>query len=115
MRSGRIARSAPRLAAISLLAVAAVVTSVGLRHVAHRREVVRLGYELSAATAQLRRDQEDHRRLRLEKSVLTQPDRIERLAANLGMTRPAPQQIRAVRSDPAASPAAPPAPEGEAR
>jgi cell division protein FtsL len=70
--------------------------SRALRHVSRRRDVVRLGYELSAATAQLRHAQEENRRLRLEKSVLTQPDRIEGLAAGLGMIRPGPEQIRAV-------------------
>jgi cell division protein FtsL len=81
-----------------LLILAGLLTGLGVRHVADRRERVRLGYELSAASAELRRVSEENRRLRLEKSVLTDPDRIERLAANLGMVRPTTDQIRVVRA-----------------
>jgi cell division protein FtsL len=63
---------------------------------------VRLGNELSAATVELRRHDDQPRRLRLEKSVLTSPARIERLAAALGMVRPAREQIRVVWRAPAA-------------
>ena len=87
-----------RRAVVGLSLLAALVTAVGLRHVAHRRDVVRVGYELSSATAELRRLEEENRRLRLEASVLTHPGRIERLAGNLGLVRPAPEQIRVVRS-----------------
>ena len=83
-------------AVVSLMILAGLLTGLGLRHVADRRERVRLGYELSAAPAELRRVSEENRRLRLEKSVLTDPDRIERLAANLGMVRPTTDQIRVV-------------------
>ncbi len=103
--------SHPRLAVIALVGMAALATAIGLRHVGHRREVVRLGYELSAATVELRRLDEEARRLRLEKSVLTSPARIERLAAGLGMVRPAPEQIRVVWRAPAEI--RPPAAQGE--
>lgn len=83
---------------VGLLILAALLTGLGVRHVADGRERVRLGYELSAATAELRRVSEENRRLRLEKSVLTDPDRIERLAANIGMVRPTTDQIRVVRA-----------------
>jgi cell division protein FtsL len=87
-----------RLAVTGLFVLAALITTLGVRHVAHRRDVVRLGYQLSSATAELRRLEEDNRRLRLETSVLTHPARIERLAGSLGLIRPAPEQIRVVRS-----------------
>jgi cell division protein FtsL len=83
---------------VGMLILAALLTGLGVRHVADRRERVRLGYELSAASAELRRVSEENRRLRLEKSVLTDPDRIERLAANLGMVRATTDQIRVVRA-----------------
>ena len=41
--------SHPRLAIAGLVMLAALITALGLRQVAHRREVVRLGYELSSA------------------------------------------------------------------
>jgi len=84
-------------AVTSLLILASLLTGFGVQHVANRRERVRLGYELSAASAELRRVSEENRRLRLEKSVLTDPDRIERLSANLGMARPTTDQIRVIR------------------
>jgi len=83
-----------------LFILAALLTGLGVTHVAHRRERVRLGYELSAASAELRRVSEENRRLRLEKSVLTDPDRIERLAASVGMVRPSTDQIRVVGAVP---------------
>lgn len=79
-----------------LFILAALLTGLGVQHVSHRRDHVRLGYELSSASAELRRVSEENRRLRLEKSVLTDPDRIERLAASLGMVRPSTDQIRVV-------------------
>lgn len=81
---------------VGLMILAGLLTGLGIRQVSDRRERVRLGYELSAASAELRRVSEENRRLRLEKSVLTDPDRIERLAANLGMVRPTTDQIRVV-------------------
>ena len=86
-----------RLSVAGLVFLAAVSTALGVRHVTERRDVVRVGYALSSATAELRRLEEENRRLRLERSVLTSPERIERLAAGLGMTRPAADQIRVVR------------------
>jgi len=80
-----------------LLILATLLTGLGVQHVSHRRERVRLGYELSSASAELRRVSEENRRLRLEKSVLTDPDRIERLAGSLGMARATTDQIRLVR------------------
>lgn len=92
-------RRRTRRVAVLMAGITALLLLFGIRHVTHRREVVRLGYQLSAATAELRRMQEDNRRLRLEKSVLTNPDRIERLAEGLGLVKPEPDQIRIIRSD----------------
>jgi cell division protein FtsL len=94
--------SHPRLAVVVLVGFAVLATGLGLRHVGQRREVVRLGYELSTATVELRRLDEEARRLRLEKSVLTSPDRIEHLATELGLVQPVPDQIRVVWRAPAA-------------
>jgi len=99
--SARVA-SHPHLAVLALVGLTALLTALGLRQVGHRRELMRLGYELSAATAELRRLDEESRRLRLEKSVLTGPARIEELAAHLGLVHPAPEQIRVVWRAPAA-------------
>ena len=96
-----------RLGVVGLLVLTVLSTAIGLRHVADRRDVVRVGYALSSATAELRRLEEDNRRLRLERSVLTSPARIERLAVGLGMARPGPEQIRVVRDGAVAAAASP--------
>jgi cell division protein FtsL len=83
-----------RVAALVMCAV--MLALLGVRHVAGRQEVVRLGYELTEATAELRDRMEENRRLRLEKSVLTSPERIERLARSMGMVSPGPDQVRIV-------------------
>ncbi len=83
-----------RIAVAGMLIAATVVAILGIAHVARRQQVIRLGYELSKATEDLSRKQEENRRLRLEKATLTDPDRIRGLAESLGMTQPGPEQIR---------------------
>ena len=56
--------------------------------------MVELGYRLNVEIKQLREVQEDNRKLRLEKAVLTDPDRVEKLARAIGMRRPDKGQIR---------------------
>ena len=63
--------------------------------------MIRLGYTLSEETTELRKLEEENRRLRLERSMLRHPDRIERYAQHIGMTRPDPSQIRVI--DPTAT------------
>lgn len=85
-----------RAAVGCMLIVAGLATGLGVGHVASRQRVIRLGYELTDAVSELRRMEEENRRLRLERSVLTNPARIERLAFAMGMTRPVPGQLRVV-------------------
>ncbi len=86
-----------RIAVIGMAVFALVLLTLGIAHVARRQQVIRLGYELSKATEELSRREEENRRLRLEKATLTNPDRIRRLAESLGMTQPGPAQIRVVK------------------
>ncbi|MCP4447496.1 MAG: cell division protein FtsL [Myxococcales bacterium] len=88
----------PRVRAALLVLAAAALLGVGLHLVHRRHQVVRVGYQLSEARAELRQLQEERNRLRLEESVLTNPARIERLATSLGMLRPAPNQLRVIPS-----------------
>ena len=85
-----------RIAVVAMTVFGALVLGLGIAHVNRRQEVVRLGYELSRATDELSRLQEENRRLRLEKSALTSPERIRRLATTLGMGPPGPEQIRVI-------------------
>ncbi len=97
-------RSRPQLvpsmsvAATCLVVLALVVIALGAGHVHRRREAIRLGYQLSEATAELRRAEEVNRKLRLEKSVLTNPERIRRLAEERGLRPPNAGQVRVVPS-----------------
>jgi cell division protein FtsL len=76
--------------------VFAALGALGLLRVSRHRAVVQLGYELGDAMAELRRLEEEERRLELEEAVLTAPARIEKLAGELGMVRPPPAAIRVV-------------------
>ncbi|WP_428262633.1 cell division protein FtsL [Haliangium sp.] len=98
--------SAPsvKIAVAGMVVFALLVAGLGVAHVARRQEVIQLGYQLAKATDDLAREQEENRRLRLEKSILTNPARIRHLAESLGMTPPGPDQIRVVRAPAAPSP-----------
>jgi cell division protein FtsL len=87
-----------KIAVIGMAVLALVLVTLGLAHVARRQQIIRHGYELSRALEELAREQEENRRLRLEISTLTNPDRIRRLAAQLGMSQPGPDQIRVIRT-----------------
>jgi cell division protein FtsL len=87
-----------RSVAALLMIVAAALAALGALRVRSQHELLRLGYELTEATAELREKREENRRLRLELSVLTAPDRIERLAEGMGLTPPEPGQIREATS-----------------
>ncbi len=88
-----------RIRAACLVLGAFALLAFGLFRVHRRHQVIRIGYELSDRRAELRVLQEEHNRLRLEESVLTNPGRIERLATALGMIRPTPDQLRVIASD----------------
>ncbi len=81
---------------MGMVICAVVLMTLGIAHVARRQQVIRLGYELSKVIEELSRQEEENRRLRLEKSTLTNPERIRWLAESLGMTQPGPAQIRIV-------------------
>ncbi len=88
-----------KVAVACMVIALVVVTAVGVVHVGRRHVVIRKGYELAGARAELRTLQEENRRLRLEKSVLTAPARIEGLAKSLGMQQPGAGQVRVVRPE----------------
>ena len=79
---------------IAMIVVACTLTSVAVIRVAHQHEVLRLGYQLSRGTDDVRELREARRRLELERATLTAPDRIRHLATELGMTPVAPDRIR---------------------
>jgi cell division protein FtsL len=82
---------------VALVVVAAAITAAGLFRVSRQHEVLRLGYELSRKTEQVRQLREQRRQLDLEHATLSSPARIQRLAADLGMAQVAPDRIRLAR------------------
>ena len=83
-----------RTVVIALVITATLMTTIGVIRVARQHEVLRLGFELSRMSEQLGRMQEARRALELELATLTAPDRIRRLATQLGMTPVSPDKIR---------------------
>jgi cell division protein FtsL len=85
-----------RAVVIALVIAAALLTTAGVIRVARQHEVLRLGFELSRTSEQLGRMHEAKRALELERATLAAPDRIRRLATQLGMSPVSPDRIRVV-------------------
>jgi cell division protein FtsL len=86
-----------RVVVATLLMVSVAALALGIADAAERHEAIRLGYELARATGERQALQEENRRLRVERSLLRNPGRIEHQARLLGMARPEPHRIRVVR------------------
>ena len=91
-------RRAARVAVIALASFALIATFFGALQVKRHHELLRLSYQLSDVTDELRDAEEENRRLRLERSVLTSPARIEAMAAELGLVHPDPTNTRIIGS-----------------
>ena len=87
-----------------MVLAAAMLTAIGVIRVSRQHEVLRLGFELSRASEQVGRMHEARRALELELATLTAPDRIRRLAMQLGMAPVAPDRIRVVSPTPSPIP-----------
>lgn len=85
-----------RLIVIAMIVVAAMLVGIGVIRVTRQHEVLRLGLKLSKQSEEVRKLREVRRQLELEHATLTAPDRIRRLATQLGMTTVAPDRIRVV-------------------
>ena len=97
-----------RPAVIALVLAASALTGAGVVQVAHRHEVLGLGYQLSREASHVRQLREVRRQLQLERATLTAPARIRRLATELGMTQIAPDRIHVIDAVPHAKVAAEP-------
>jgi len=87
-----------RSVVIALVVAAVLATTIAVIRVARQHEVLRLGFQLSRASEKVGRLHETHRQLELERATLAAPDRIRRLATQLGMTPVSPDRIRTIRS-----------------
>jgi cell division protein FtsL len=83
-----------RSVVVAMVIVAVVLTMLGVIRVTRQHEVLRLGYQLDREAGQVARLKELRRRLEVERATLTAPDRVRRLATQLGMTTVAPDRIR---------------------
>jgi cell division protein FtsL len=81
---------------VAMVLVAVMVTGLGIVRVTRQHDVLRLGYQLDRQAAQVRQLREVNRRLEVELATLTAPDRIRKLATQLGMTTVEPDKIRIV-------------------
>ncbi|MDB4961517.1 MAG: Cell division protein FtsL [Myxococcales bacterium] len=85
-----------RLVVIVMIVTALLLTGIGIIRVTRQHEVLRLGLRLSKQSEQVRKLREARRQLELEHATLTAPDRIRRLAVQLGMEPIAPDRIRVI-------------------
>jgi cell division protein FtsL len=83
---------------VALVIAAVLLTAIGVIRVARQHEVLRLGFALSRTSDQLGRMHEAERALELERATLAAPDRIRRLAVQLGMAPVSPDRIRVVHA-----------------
>jgi cell division protein FtsL len=81
---------------IALVVVACALCGLGLLRVEREHEVLQLGYQLSQESARVQELRETRRRLEVELATLTSPERIRRLASQLGMVPVAPDHIRVI-------------------
>ena len=93
---------------IAMVALACALTGLGVLRVAREHEVLRLGYQLSREADHVRELREVRRRLEVEYATLSAPDRIRRLATELGMAEVAPDRIRIISAPARAATAAAP-------
>jgi cell division protein FtsL len=99
--------SSVRLVVVALVLAAALVTLIGVIRVSRQHEVLRLGFTLSRRSEQVSKLHENRRRLELELATLAAPDRIRRLATQLGMTPVSPDRIRVLHAHPRSAAATP--------
>lgn len=88
------AAASVRAVVVALVLLAVCITSIGVIRVSREHEVLRLGFQLAKKSEHVRHLREQERQLQLELGTLSSPERIGRLAAQLGMAAVAPDHIR---------------------
>ena len=79
---------------VAMVLAAVMLTAIGIVRVSRQHEVLAIGFKLSKESEHVRQLEEVRRRLEVERATLSAPDRIRRLATELGMTPVAPDRIR---------------------
>ncbi len=88
------AAASVRSVVVAMVLTAVLLVAIGIVRVTRQHEVLALGLQLSKESEHVRQLEEVRRRLELEHATLTAPDRIRKLATELGMTPVAPDRIR---------------------
>ena len=88
-----LARVVRRLLVRRLLRLGALLVLACIVHVWLRLQVIRLGYDLSAARTMQLRLEHERSELEIELATLRDPARIEQAARRLGMTAPRAGQV----------------------
>lgn len=97
-RPGTVARGESWISFPYLTGVMVLLTLVSIFHVWSRVEVIDLNLKISDASRQLKEQQQENKRLRVEVASLKAPARIEALAkGELGMALPTDQQVVLVK------------------
>ena len=81
---------------VAIVLVTVMLTAVSIVRVSRQHDVLRLGFQLDRESELVRQQREVKRRLEVELATLTAPERIRKLATQLGMTTVAPDKIRIV-------------------
>jgi cell division protein FtsL len=92
-RPALLARVVRRVWVRRLMALGGVLVLASILHVWLRLQVIRLGYELSAARTMQLRLEHERRELEIELATLRDPARIAQGARRLGMTAPRAGQV----------------------
>lgn len=90
------AAASVRAVVVALVLLAVMITSIGVIRVSREHEVLRLGFALAKKSEHVRELRETERQLELELGTLSSPERIGRLATQLGMQPVAPDRIRVI-------------------
>jgi cell division protein FtsL len=85
-----------RSVVIAMIIVAAALTGLGVVRVKRQHEVLALGYQLDREAEHLRKQKEINRQLQVELATQSSPERIRRLASQLGMTPVLADRIRII-------------------
>lgn len=96
-RQGEGDAASVRPVVIALILVAALAVTIGVIRVSRQHEVLRLGYQLARTSERVHQLREERRQLSLEHATLAAPERIRKLALDLGMGPVSPDKIRVVR------------------
>ena len=91
-------RLSSRGKAMALVGLMGFFTFAALAHVWVRLQIVRIGYDISRETEKEKDLQQAHRKLEVERALLRNPERLERLAREkLSLRLPDPGAIQSLR------------------